>query len=96
MDRAISTFLFLIALLCLGGAALLLLNEFIEYLQHGRWHTESLLKLGYDSSLVKAGWFLRHDWSWWIHDVLAAVPTWMALIGIGPLAWWFSNRLGNR
>lgn len=96
MDRIVSTLLFAIAVLCLVGAGVLLLNGFIEYLQSGSWKTVSVLQLGYESHVIRARWFLRHDWSWWIHDVLEVIPTYGALLGLAPVCWWLSRLLAAR
>ena len=96
MDRAFSTVLFALAILAFGGAVLLLLNGFIEYLQIGSWRSTSLLQFLYDTYILRARWFLSHQWSWWIHDVLAVIPTYAALLILSPLAWWLSGRFGAR
>ncbi len=80
--------------LCAMCAALVMLFVgFVEYLQIGRWDTPSLLEIGYESHLIKARWFLAHQWSWWIHDTLERVPVALFLIGVAPLFWWVGNRL---
>lgn len=96
MDRFLSTLLFALAVLSFGGAALLLLNGFIEYLQIGSWRSTSLLQLLYDTYLLKARWFLSNQWGWWIHDGLQMIPTYAALLVICPIAWWLSGRFGAR
>jgi len=96
MDRVISIVLFAAAVLAFGGAVLLLLNGFIEYLQSGRWQAASLLQVGYDSHVIRARWFLGNDWNWWIHDVLALVPAYLALLAAAPCCWWLSGRFGER
>jgi len=96
MDRLFSLVLFAAAIASFGGAVLLLLNGFIEYLQAGSWHATSLLQFGYDTMLIRARWFLANEWSWWIHDALAVVPTYLALIAVAPLCWWLSTRFGQR
>jgi hypothetical protein len=96
MDRFLSIALFAAAFLSFGGASLLLLNGFIEYLQTGSWTATSLLQTGYDSYLIRARWFLANQWSWWIHDVLEVIPTYAALLGIAPVCWWLSQRLDQR
>ena len=96
MDRPLSTLLFLLALSSLAGAGLFLLGGFIEYLQAGGWRSPSLLELGYDSAVVRARWFLDNPWSWWIHDLLGAIPVYAALLALGPVAWWLSNLIGDR
>jgi hypothetical protein len=96
MDRLLSLGLFGIAIVSIGGAGLMLLNGFIEYLQSGSWTATSVLQFGYDTYVVRARWFLANDWSWWIHDMLGAVPLYAALLGIAPIAWWLSNRFSER
>ena len=96
MGRFTSIALFATALISFSSAVLLLLNGFIEYLQNGAWHSVSLLQLGYDSHLIKARWFLAHEWSWWLHDLLQFVPVHAALILLAPLAWWISISIDRR
>jgi len=96
MDRFVSLFLFVLALACLGGAALLLLNDFLEYLQLGRWRVDSLLDSGYQWHLLNSHWFLASTAGSAIREVLRFVPTFLALLTFSPLAWWLSNRLGAR
>ncbi len=96
MDRTLSIMLFGIAILSIGGAALLLLNDFIEYLQIGRWRIDSLLDAGYDLNLLRSRWFLASDVGALIRDGLRQTPAFVALLVVGPLAWWLSNRLGSR
>ena len=96
MDRFIATALFGAALLAGGSAFLMLLNGFIEYLQVGAWHATSVLQFGYDTGLIQARWFLANDWSWWIHDALSWTPTYALLLGVTPLLWWLSSRIGGR
>jgi len=96
MDRILSIALFVTAIGCFGGAVLQLLNSFIEYLQAGYWHSTTLLQFGYDTSLVRARWFLANPWSWWMHDLLASIPTYAALLATAPVAWWLSGRIESR
>jgi hypothetical protein len=96
MDRVLSIALFALAIVSFGGAVLLLLNGFIEYLQVGSWCSTSLLQFLYDSHVLRARWFLSNEWSWWIHDVLELVPTYAVLLAVSPLAWWLSGRFGAR
>ena len=96
MDRAVAVALFVIAMLCFGGAVLLLLNGFIEYLQVGRWQSRSLLQFAYDAHVLRARWFLANDWSWWLHDALEVIPVYAALLVGAPIAWWLSGVVGER
>lgn len=96
MDRIVSTVLFAAAVLSLGGAGVLLLNGFVEYLQSGSWTATSLLELGYNTHLIRARWFLSYEWSWGVHDVLAIIPIYAALLGAAPVCWWLSRQLGQR
>lgn len=96
MDRFISIALFLIAVLCLGGAGLLLLTDFVEYLQLGHWRVDSLLDSGYELNLLRSRWFLASDLGSAVREVLRRVPTFVALLAFAPLAWGLSNRIGGR
>lgn len=96
MHRTISIALFAIALGCFAGAALLLINGFVDFLQNGRWNSTSLLQISYDLSLIRARWFLANQWSWWLHDLLALIPTYLALLIAAPLCWWLSGRFAGR
>lgn len=96
MDRTVSILLFTLAILCLGGAALLLLTEVLEYLQNGRWRIDSLLDVGYEYHLLNARWFLASDVGSFVRGLLRQIPAFAALLVIGPIAWWLSNRLGDR
>lgn len=96
MDRIVSILLFVLALACLGGAVLLLLGDFVEYLQVGRWRVESLLDSGYELRLLNSRWFLASEPGAAIREALRVVPTFLALLVVCPLAWWLSTRLGDR
>jgi hypothetical protein len=96
MDRFVATVLFVLAILCLGGACLLLLNDFVEYLQMGRWRIDTLLESGYELNLLKSRWFLASDLGSLVRDGLRRVPTFAALLLLAPMAWWLSNRIGGR
>lgn len=96
MDRTFSVLLFLLAILSLGGAGLLLLNDFIEYLQVGRWRIDSLLDAGYDLNLLRSRWFLTSELGGLIREGLRQTPAFAALLVLGPAAWWLGNRLSTR
>lgn len=96
MDRAFSIILFVLAILSIGGAGLLLLNDFIEYLQVGRWRIESLLDAGYELNLLNSHWFLASNLGGLLREGLRQTPAFAALLVLGPAAWWLSNRLGGR
>jgi len=95
-DRFLNLFFCLVALGLAGGAALLFIVGFVEYLQLGRWATRSLLQLGYDSQLIQARWFLAHPWSWPVHDALARFPITLAMLCAAPLSWWLGTLFGRR
>ncbi len=96
MDRILSVLLFVLAILSLGGAGLLLLNDYIEYLQLGRWRIDTLLDAGYDLNLLNSRWFLASEPGAWIREGLRLTPAFLALLLFGPAAWWLSNRIGSR
>ena len=96
MDRIISVTLFALAILSIGGAGLLLLNDFIEYLQLGRWRIDSMLDAGYELNVLNSRWFLASDLGGLIREGLRQTPAFVVLLVLGPAAWWLSNRLGSR
>lgn len=96
MDRFLSVSLFILALALLCGAALLALTGFIDWLIHGRWPDQSVLRLGYDIGLIEARWFLVHDWVRPLRDVLAWLPGSLTALLLAPLCWWLSGVIGRR
>ncbi len=96
MDRAFSILLFVLAILSIGTAGLLLLSGFIEYLVAGRWRIDSLLDAGYELNLLNSRWFLASQAGGLIREGLRQTPAFVALLVVGPAAWWLSNRLGRR
>lgn len=96
MDRAFSILLFVLAILSIGTAGLLLLNDFIEYLVAGRWRIDSLLDAGYELNLLNSRWFLASQAGGLIREGLRQTPAFVAFLVFGPAAWWLSNRLGRR
>jgi len=95
-DRFLNVFFYIVALGLAGGAVLLFIVGFVEYLQAGRWPALSLLQLGYDSNIIKARWFLANQWSWPVHEVLAKIPVTLAMLCIAPLSWWLGTFFGRR
>ena len=96
MDRMFAWLFYVTAYFFGVAATLILLAGFMDYLQSGHWNDMSLLELGYDSYLIKARWFLDHRWSWWIHDVLNAIPLSVALIVTAPMFWLLAARIDRR
>ncbi len=96
MERLVAYFLFVASLLAGAGAVVLLISGFVDWLLTERWQSLSLLQLGYDTYVIKAQWFIAHQWSWPLHDVLAVVPVYGALLGFAPIAWWCSSFLAKR
>lgn len=93
MDRWFALFFHALALICACLAALLALSGFIDFLIVERWPDQSLLRVGYDSGLLRARWFLAHDWTMTLRDVLARVPAALALLALAPASWWLGGRL---
>jgi hypothetical protein len=95
-DRLLSLLFFGVAYCCGVAAMLILFVGFIDWLQTGSWSNLSVLELGYNAQLLKARWFLDHQWSWWMHDVLQWTPLYAFLLGLAPLAWlsgaWMARR----
>ncbi len=95
-DRFLTAWFYVIALALASGAVLFFIIGFVEYLQVGRWPARSLLQLGYDTSLVRARWFLANQWSWPVHDALAKIPVTVAMLCTAPLFWWLGGVFGRR
>ena len=95
-DRFLTAGFYAIALGLAGGAVLIFILGFIEYLQLGRWPSLSLLQLGYDAQLIRARWFLANQWSWPVHDLLAKIPVLLAMLCIAPVFWWLGGVFGRR
>jgi len=95
MDRVLSTLCYLLAFGCGCTAGVLAFDGLLEYLGGGRWPDRSLLRLGYDSGLVRARWFLVQDWAMPLRDVLAALPAAVALLATVPVWWWLGSRLAR-
>jgi hypothetical protein len=90
VDRFFAIALQTLALACLCVAAVLAVAGFIEFLIDGRWPDQSILRMGYDSRLLEARWFLNAEWALTIRDLLAEVPTTLLAVALAPLSW----RLG--
>lgn len=96
MDRILSLTLFVLALACLCGAALLALAGFIDWLIYGHWPDQSVWRLASDSGMLRSRWFLVHDWSRPVRDVLAGLPLPAVVIVLAPLCWWLGNWFARR
>ena len=95
-DRTFSLVCYIVTLSAGCGAAILLLDEFVVWLQTSRWSPMTLLELGYELGMLNAQWFLGRQWSWPIHDALKIVPVFAALLVTVPPAWWLARRLAQR
>lgn len=96
MDRIVAFALFTLALAFGCIAVLLALSGLIDYLVHGHWPDHSVLQLAYDNHLLRARWFLAHDWSMPLHDLLGRVPAALPVAALAPTCWWLGDRLARR
>ena len=96
MDRFIAYLLFIAALVAGAAASLLLVVGFVDWLQTDSWHSPSVWQFGYDTYLIRAKWFLAYQWSWPVHEVLAIVPLYAALLVFAPVSFWCSSLLSKR
>lgn len=96
LDRILSSTFFVAAIACGCGAALLSLAGFIDFLIHGRWPDQSLLRLAYDSGWLHGRWFLVHDWAMPVRDVLYRVPAAVMALALAPLCWWLGSLFAKR
>ena len=95
-NRAIAIICFTCALLLVGMVAIVLLLGFTEWLQTGRWHSESLLQAAYDAGLLRARWFLSGDWAWYVHEILNAIPVLAVWLALAPLFWAVGLKFARR
>ncbi len=95
-DRIGSLLLYFSAIAAGATALVMLLSDYITWLQTNRWSTLSVLQAGYDSGVLKARWFLNQQWSWPLHDLLAEIPLHVLLLLVAPLFWWLGVKLARR
>jgi hypothetical protein len=96
MDRIFALTLFTLALACFCIAALLSLAGFIDWLIQGRWPDQSVLRLAYDSGLLRARFFLSNGWSLPVRDLLARLPAALVAVALAPLCWWLGGMFARR
>ena len=87
MDRLLSVTFYGAALVLGGMLVVMLLSDFVVWLQSGRWENVSLLRAAYDAHLLKARWFLSVDWGWRVHELLSQVPLLVVLAFLVPICW---------
>ena len=95
-DRIAAIALFGLALGAISAALIMVLFDYIIWLQTDRWTDLSLLQALYDAQLLKARWFLQHQWSWPLHDALERVPLSLGLAAVAPPLWWLGKAIARR
>jgi hypothetical protein len=95
-NRTIAILCFTSALLLVGAITIVLLIGFTEWLQTGRWHTDSLLQAAYDARLLRARWFLSGDWAWQLHEILDQIPVLVVWLVVAPLFWAVGLKFARR
>jgi hypothetical protein len=75
------------------GAVLILLSQFIEWLQGATVQRHSLLRLALDWDLVPSNWYRAPELADAAFTVLQAIPVSAALLAVSPLLWWCGKRV---
>ncbi len=75
------------------GCALILLDQFVTWLQTDTWPRLNLLNIAIDWHLIPRGWVRFPEIADMVFTVLRATPVSLALLAIAPLLWWLGNRV---
>lgn len=83
----------LLSLLALGGGVILLLQQWVSWLQTESWRSVSALRMLYDAKLLTTQWYIYPGNTQIVHDFLAWLPASAGLIALAPLLWLLGSRL---
>ena len=81
------------ALVALAAGAVILLQQWINWLQTESWQPLSMLKLLYEARLLTTEWYIYPGSTQIVHDFLAWLPASGGLIAASPLLWAFGNAV---
>lgn len=76
-----------LALLALGAGCILLLQQWVNWLQTDTWQPLSMLRLLYDLDLLTTQWYVYPGNTQIVHDFLDWLPASGGLIALSPLLW---------
>ena len=74
-----------LGLLALGAGVVVLLQQWINWLQSGQWPSLSMLRLLHDASLLSTQWYIYPGNTQILHDFLSWVPAGVGLTSTGYL-----------
>jgi len=78
------------------ASALIVLSQFITWLQQDTWHRYSLLRLALDWNLIPSYWPRAPHLADVVFNVLQVVPVSAALLAVSPLLWWCAKHVEPR
>jgi hypothetical protein len=84
-----------VALVAGAGGVLVLLAQFVEWLQRDVWPAFTLLQCAIDWQLIPRNWSRYPVIAEHVFEVLHVVPVSVALLVLGPLLWWLATKLSR-
>ena len=78
---------------CGISGVLMLLSQFIDWLQGNPWPHVTLLRVAMEYNLIPSGWTRFPVLANGVFTVLHAVPVSVFLLLVCPLLWWLGKRL---
>jgi len=93
MGRTLSLLCYGLALLAFVAGVVMLLQQWVNWLQSETWRPLSMLRLMYDLNMLTTQWYVYPGNTRIVHDFLAWLPATGGLIAISPLLWGLGARL---
>lgn len=82
-----------LALAALVGGCLILLQQWVNWLQTETWRPLSMLKLLYDLKVLTPQWYIYPGSTQILHDFLDWLPASGGLVALAPLLWGLGSAL---
>ncbi len=96
MVRTCMYLIYGMALAAAIGGALILLDQFVVWLQTGTWPRLTLLGLAIDWRLIPGNWARYPEVADTVFTLLRSIPVSVALLALCPPIWWIGNRIKRR
>ena len=93
MGRTLSLLCYALAVLAFVAGVVMLLQQWVNWLQSETWRPLSMLRLMYDLKMLTTAWYVYPGNTRIVHDFLAWLPATGGLIAIAPLLWGLGGRL---
>lgn len=93
MGRLLSLICTGLALLALVAGAVIVLQQWVNWLQSETWRPLSMLRLLYDMNVLTTQWYVYPGSTQILHDFLGWVPASGGLVALSPLLWVLGSRL---